>query len=73
VSGTISQWAIYERPSDFRDGYVVRQWLITGDEIQPGDATRHASLEEARASLPPDALRISGVDPNDPTIIEVWM
>jgi hypothetical protein len=73
VSDTITQYAIYERPSDFRDGYVVRQWLISGDEIQPGDATRHPSLEEARASLPPGAVKVSGVDPKEPTIIEVWM
>lgn len=72
-SGTITLYAIYEHPSDLPEGYVVRQWLIGAGETQPGDATRHVSLAEARASLPPGAEQVGGVGPDDPTIIETWM
>jgi len=70
----LKQYAIYEHPRDYPDGYVVRDWLVTrGGDVLPGDSQRAESLDAARALLPPGATKVSGPDLDDPTIIEVWM
>jgi len=71
-------WAIYEKPDDYRDGYVLRRWLVSGESVQPGASSRHATLPEARAGLPPGAQRVPASAPEtgipvDPKIIEVWL
>jgi hypothetical protein len=65
-------YAIYEHPSDYPAGYVVREWLSVAGETQPGSAQRANSLEEARALLPPGVTKIDSDDP-DPTIIETYL
>lgn len=70
---TIVLWVIYEHPDDHPEGYVLRRWLMSGDSLQPGAASRHATLDEAREALPPgvEPAPKTGI-PEDPTIIEVW-
>ncbi len=34
----IRQFVIYERPADYPDGYVVREWQITSGKAEPGQA-----------------------------------
>jgi hypothetical protein len=48
----IRLYAIYEHPIVYREGYVVREWQVTGEERQPGQSWRASSLEEARTHLP---------------------
>ena len=68
----IKQYAIYENPDDFPAGYVVREWLIDGETILPGDGHRAATLDEAHELLPDGVVLIELDDP-DPHIIEVWI
>jgi hypothetical protein len=70
----MAMWAIYENPIDFPAGYVLRKWLI-GDEgtVHPGPGSRHSTLSEARAALPPGVERAPGPSVHDdPTVIEIW-
>lgn len=66
-------YAIYDHPSDYPEGFVVRQWLVSADQIQPGDAQREPTLTEAHATLPAEAKKVDWPGEPDPTIIEVWM
>jgi hypothetical protein len=69
----IVQYAIYEHPEDFPEGYVVRRWLIINATPQAGKSTRFATADQARASLPAGVVLLKGIIDPDPHIIEVWM
>jgi deferrochelatase/peroxidase EfeB len=73
LARAIRQFAIYERPSDFPEGYVVREWLVTGDEVLPGNSMRAATLDQALKLLPAGIEQVAGRDPHEPTIVGVWM
>lgn len=65
-------FAVYAHPTDYPEGYVLREWLYTPHST-PGRAWSSISLEDLRTALPDGAEQVSGQDPGDPTIIEVWM
>lgn len=69
----IRQYAIYDYPTDFPDSFVMREWLVDGDKVTPGDARTARTLEEARALIPEGAERLPDFSGDDPKIIEVWM
>ncbi len=71
LESALKQYAIYERPIDYPEGYVVREWLITAGEALPGHSWRAATLEEARAQLPEGVSKLP--DFGDPNALEVWM
>mgnify|MGYP001821159241 CR=1 FL=1 len=68
-------WIIYDHPLDYPNDYVVRGWDITnqGDNMPQDKVTRHETLEEARASLPPGLYRTDPFTEDDPAILEVWI
>jgi hypothetical protein len=73
----MTYYAIYEKPDDHPENFVVRQWHIyegINDPI-PGEHRLASSLEEARKlatmSTPPTRIERSPVD--DPKIVEVWL
>lgn len=68
----VRQYAIYEHPSDYPDGYVVREWRIDSGTPVPGEARTAATLEDARGLLPAGVEKVP-VPENDPAILEVWM
>ena len=70
---TIRQFAIWDRPDDYPDGFVVREWLVNPGDAQPGGAEYAATLDEARALIPAGAELVATSDPNEPKIVEVWM
>jgi hypothetical protein len=70
---TIRQYAIYEHPRDYPDGYVVREWIITAGRVEMGEAKQADDLEGARALLPEGVSRLDTWDDPDETIVEVWM
>ena len=69
----IRQFVIYERPADYPDGYVVREWQITPGKAEPGQAWTAATLEAARSLLPTGVTLIAGRGQNEPPIVEVWI
>jgi hypothetical protein len=71
----IALWVIYDHPSDFPTGYVLRRQVARAGTVTPDrDAVYAPTLQAARAALPPGLLLLHGpgVDP-DPKIHEVWI
>lgn len=74
---TLTQFVIYEHPSDFPEWFVVRKWHIGQGTLRP-DLTQWIceTLDDARLIVG-DEL-VGGVCmPNslldDPSIVETWM
>jgi hypothetical protein len=68
-----SQYVVYAHPTDFPNGYVLREWLITPQGTIAGEAWSAPTLTGLREALPDDAQLIAGQDPTEPKVIEVWM
>jgi hypothetical protein len=71
-------WVVYERPSDYPDGFIARLWAVTLTGTMPlpfKDAVlTGATLEEIREKLTPYGLCRLERDPRDePQIVEVWV
>ena len=67
-------WTIYDRPTDHPTGFVVRRFTVTSEHgAMPGEAYTAASLEDARASLPPDLTRLARWPEDEPQIVETWL
>ena len=67
------QYAIYEHPEDYQQGYALRQWHITAGQVTAGPVSYFATLEEARAALPPGLTNYGRQGADDPVIREIWM
>lgn len=66
-------YTIFERPSDYPDHYVVREFHVTKEGSRPGFARIAETLEEARWLIPLDLELISRASDDDPCIVESWM
>jgi hypothetical protein len=66
-------YVIYDHPTDYPFGFVVREHLITPGQSRPGMAWTATTLDEARAFVPKSAQRLPSSPDDDPKIIEVWM
>jgi hypothetical protein len=69
----VRQYAIYEHPLDYPEGYVVREWLITAGKVEAGEGKQAPTLEEAHKLLPDGVSQIQNPGETDEKIIEVWM
>lgn len=72
MNDKLVQYAIYEKPVDYPDSFVVRQWEISAGEVSPGPAQLADSLEGARALIPAGAQLLPDFEGDDPKIVEVW-
>jgi hypothetical protein len=69
----IRLYAIYDHPTDYPPGFVLREWLITSTGMRTGQAWAAPTLEQAREMIP-DGTERQPRDPDDDTkIVEVWM
>jgi hypothetical protein len=68
----MSQYAIYDHPTDFPDSFVVREWKVSGAGVEAGSAQTADSLEQARALVPPGLQLLPDFEDDDPKIVEVW-
>lgn len=68
------QWTIYHGTSDYPPwAWVVRAWTILPGALIPSpEASVALSLEEARAYVPRQCVRLERMPGDDPTIVEVW-
>ena len=72
-NGTLPMHVIYNRPRDYPDKVVVRvRHVGPGFELVSADCTLHATVEEARASLPPGLVCVPRHETDDPVIVEIW-
>lgn len=66
-------WTIYNRPLDYREGFVVVPWTVRAGQQLRGDSLYAASLEQARALVPPGLYRSPRQPGDDPAIAESWI
>ena len=74
----LQMWTVYERPSDFPNEFVVREWHVIGGKVTPvtteaGGALTAPTLEQARALVPPDCVCLTRHETDDPKIVETWI
>jgi len=72
--GCVTFWIIYEFPSDFPDGYVLRaQWQCGQETLVSRIAWYGRDADELRAILPPGCVNLSRMPGDDAAILEVWI
>lgn len=70
---TMRQFAVYAHPSDYPEGFVVREWYFLDGALGPGRAWSFPTLEAVHQSLPSGMTMVAGRDPSNPVIVEVWL
>lgn len=71
----LTQYTIYERPKDYPESFVVREWHIVRGRDTPVAGAVVAvvdTLGDARAAVPGHLYRIGRQPGDDPVIVEVW-
>jgi len=73
AEGAMVAFAIYHKPLDYPDHWVVRRWFSLSDgRVVPDVVPRLAdTLAEARALVPPGLVRMT--DSPDPFLFESWL
>lgn len=69
-------WVVYERPADYPDWFVAREWFIppTGATPSPGRFHLYDTLNGARDELTDRGLVCIPRDAaDDPVIVETWL
>lgn len=70
----LRQWTIYEHPDDWPEWYVVREFRITREGVEPSPvATLAVDLETARKIVPQGLYCLGRAPDDDPCIAEVWI
>lgn len=68
----LEMWTVYERPSDYPQGFVARLWIIAGVAMSTQTHYVAPSLDEVRAFLPRGLTCMSRNELDDPAIVETW-
>lgn len=66
-------WTIYDHPSDAPNHFVLRRFEIIDGQPLPREASRHATLEEAREQVPLGLIRMVRDERDDPTVVETYL
>lgn len=68
-------YAIYERPRDFPNSYVLRRWNVENGQIRPDPLPMAVALdlETVRAALPSGVVKVTDRQAQDPGILEEWI
>lgn len=75
MSDALRVFAIYDRPLDYPEHIVVRGSSVTprGIAMDPLPHALVATVDEARASLPPGLVCFGRAPSDDPKIVESWL
>lgn len=72
----LTSYAIFEKPLDHPDKFVVRAFHIVQGEQEPVP-DKHAeladSLEEARKHVPYGMVRVARMEQDPPFLVETWI
>lgn len=64
-------WTIYNRPLDYPDKIVAREFIIRPQgAVASGEMFVADTIAEARALLPPGLVSLGRQDADDPVIVE---
>lgn len=71
----MTQWVIYEKPSDYPDGYVLRAaFIMKGNQVMIDNVAWYAAdPDELRAIMPTGFVRLARMEQDDPVILETWI
>jgi hypothetical protein len=71
----MTQWVIYDHPSDHPDGYVLRAAFIGKDHTVTVDSVAWFAkkIEVLRMIVPPGLHCMPRFENDDPAILEVWI
>lgn len=70
----LTQYVIYDKPSDHPLMFVVREWHIArgAPDPLPGQCWVVPTVERARALIPMGMVCLARHPNDDPAIVEVW-
>lgn len=68
-----THYIIYDRPKDYPDHFVVREFDIFPNLVVPGRCRLAYSLEQARNLVPPGLALVQPDPSDDPVIVEIWL
>jgi len=71
--GELLIYAIYRRPSDYPDNYVVRPWRVLPSHLEPLKEQLADDLAGARKLIPRGLARLRRQPGDDPCILETWI
>lgn len=78
----ITMYTVYEKPLDFPDEFVVREWLLVKDghaptEPQPGEIVfrgpTYGSVCDFRELNHPDLAVLTKTPWDEPQVVETWI
>ena len=75
MSNSLQMWTVYDRPSDYPQGFIARRYDITNDGVHPTEDKVHGpNLSNVRMQLhhlglSPAFLRSDG---DAPSVVETW-
>lgn len=76
VTGKLCMWVVYDRPTDYPDTCIARQWLIDKEPVALPRALFADTLDELREILTflyPDLICLPRAPEDEPQIVEVWL
>lgn len=73
LSDYVQIWTVYERPTDYPDGFVARLHVV-GKVTGPTTLAHFGpTLDSVRTQLPPGLVRIARHGTDDARIVESWI
>lgn len=67
-------WTVYQRPSDYPEGFVARMHVVSQGKVGPTNAAVFAdTLKGVRELLPPGLIQMARHEQDEPQIVETWM
>lgn len=72
----LSLWTIFDRPLDYPEHVVAREFVVLrghNDPVATPTVIVGASIDEVRALLPPDLMRLHRDPIDHPTVVETWL
>lgn len=72
----LSQWVVYDHPTDYPQCWVARLWTIDPHKVEPsGTVILADTLDAVRAEIAvrdPGVVMLTRSPDDDPCIAEVW-
>lgn len=72
----LSMWTVYDRPTDYPNNFVAREWHIVAGDTPPiaRGVLLFNTLEELRADMEGRGLvALARFPDDDPKIVESWL
>ncbi|MBL8048094.1 MAG: hypothetical protein JNJ45_05380 [Chthonomonas sp.] len=67
------QYVVYNSPDDFPGRFVVRQWDVSANGLEPMESWDFETLDDARAHIPDGFVCINRHYSDELCIVETWI